>query len=233
MVRNWKKRAKQLSEIESEFKEPQPQQWEEPLIIKKNYNINGKNISKRDAQLLFFVKDQINQYKKFQITKRRALTIKNISANNFSIKQNSTEDFVYKLLLQLNDYISIPSIIEKIEEFGWKSNSKYHKYNSVLKIIRDNHFMFERSQKGIKLRDGFKNIQLQKPIIEDKNIKQISKIVSLKEIITNIVCLYNKADINIDFIPARIYQVMLKMGYNCSESGVRKAIKQLKMENSK
>lgn len=190
-------------------------------------------LSKGEMKALLAVRNVIREHTRYAEEKARAQAISIIDRKAVGVDDNSTEGYIARVLATTDVSMHINDIITAIEAIGWKSESKYHKYSHVRKTLRDNYFMFERTEKAtFKLREGFRG---RAPIkIEKKPAIKYSetKLTTLEDIIADVME-KRKTKVKYGMYPAGVWYILRRMGYKrISYSSVYNAMQNKRFHRS-
>lgn len=188
-------------------------------------------ISRQHAKFLTNVARVLHQHKKQEQNAEQALSIRLVSQKQFAIKQDSTEAYIKRVLLDQQDGLTIVQIIDHIEALGWISESKYHRYNLVAKTLRQCYYMFDRFEADgkmskYKLRTAFLP---QHPIERTVSAAIVADatIPTTKDLVVGVI--QYKGLNKHGTYPSQVWTLLQHMGYDLTYKAVRLAMQDEKV----
>lgn len=183
-----------------------------PVPIKKTVS-KVSSLKKTDLRTLLIVRELLKKEAFQAVEKRRAHDIKEIDQSEYSIKTNSIEAFIMRVLFASEEPIHINRIIEQIEALGWKSNSIYHKYKQVYDVLTDSSYMFQNTGGAcFKLREGFRG-RLPEKTERSPLHERTETIPTIKDIVINVSKTFATKN---GVYPGQVHYIMGRCGIECS-----------------
>lgn len=222
LAQRWKEyyasMCKNGSYLEIEEEET-PEDTKEDIVVKK-----PTRKEKREAKKLIAIQELLKALARQEELKQQALDISIVNQSKYIISTKSIEAYLLRVLYAANIPLHITSIIEHMEEIGWSSQSKYHKYDLVRKALSSNNYMFAKvGVATFVLRDGFRGDKLKEQSISIAETNDNTKLTTLKDVVYDVAkeCQDNFGDI----YPGKVYDKMRNhYGYRCAYSSVYRAM---------
>lgn len=203
-----------IEEFEEE-EEPEDEEEEEVELPP----ISG--ISRTDVRILLVVRELIQRQAAQAERQRRAEDIRQVDKSLYEIKPGTIESYIHRILSVTDEPIHINWIIAHIEELGWQSTSKFHKYAQVYKALRDNNYMFMKVGPGLfRLTNGFRKTKPEKTA----RLPFRTRTPGLAKIKDLVIGVLNKYEDNRRFMPNQVHFLMKVSGFPCAYSSVYRAM---------
>lgn len=175
-------------------------------------------LSFKDAQTLIILRNVIAESEKLDQQEKRAADIKQVDAKPFLLNLQSAEAYITRALYQSNKPLHFGDLMDKIEALGWKSDSRYHKYNYIGRVLHDNYYMFKRvAPATYTLRRGFSNSLSNRDAQPSKKRSEVP-IPSSQEIMTAFIKHYKPTS------PKELYEMLKFVGYDFSLASVKEVV---------
>src|SRR5258708_19237621 len=118
-------------------------------------------LSKEDVKLLIIARSLAKTFHEQIRRSKQSFDIKRVKQTPYIVNHSSAEAYIIRALYSSDKPLHFSQIVEKIAELGWKSNSDYHKFAYLEKVLRESYYMFRRvAPAPFTLRNAFKEKDL-------------------------------------------------------------------------
>lgn len=172
-------------------------------------------LSNKDTKTLIILRNVIASSENLDLREKQALDIKQVMAKPYLIGLQSAEAYISRVLYKADKPLHFSEIMDGIEKLGWKTDSRYHKYGYIARVLHEGYYMFKRvAPATYALRKAFSKRFPKKDVLQTKKWSNVP-IPSTKEIMNTIIANYKPTSVN------ELYQMLKFVGYDFSLSYVK------------